>query len=579
MEFDPGGLVRDLGAGNASPASLSLLGAGQARKRSVLLRMLLNDAARHADTARARLPEAYRYLTETGEAEALLAYPNVGVWLVHCVRRLANRSAPLDEVPVWADLAYLGWLAAAHFVAARRVGSIDVVVRDGEVMLPGLGLARLEPPGTHTEATVTLTPGRIELATERTRLILRDPGAETDVRWLPLRKLGTTYSTLRTVYLDDVDPFRDLSDPYTGAQLTSPPPRLTATQAAGWSRAFHGGLEILRQQYEGYSTGVDEVLRAVVPLTADPVANGVSNTSLHAYGGVNMSAAGGPHQFALTLIHECQHAKLTALTDLVELQKPSPVKDLYAPWRDDPRPLSGLLQGSYAHLGVTDFWRVYRQGAGARSLMADVEFARWRTQVRQALLVAAASPLLTEAGTTFVEAMAAAVRRWSGETVPGHLESLARESSAGHLVAWRVRNMSVDPADLRALLTRRRAALDPGELPAPRVVATPPAARTRLPVGYVKMNRAAGLPADPGTTPASDLAYTTGDYERALAFYTAEITESPESPESWAGLALCLRHLSDEESVAALFRRPEVVAGLYRLEPCDIVVLTAWLSA
>lgn len=564
--MEPRSLARDLGTGFGSPESLAQLAAGQERKRSVLLRMLLNDAARHDDARPARLPEAYDYLASTGQADALLAYPNVGVWLVHAVRRLANPSS--SDVPLWADLAYLGWVAAAHFVTTRRGGSIEVVVRDGEVMLPGLGLARLAEPGTHTEATLTLTAGRIEMTTEKTRLILRDPGATSDGRWLPLRKLGTTYSGLRTVYLDDVDPFRDLSDPYTKAQLTTPPPRLTAAEAAAWSRAFLGGLEILRQHHPGYSAGIDEVLRAVVPLTASPVPNGVSNTSLHAYGSVNMSAPGGPHQFALTLIHECQHAKLTALTDQVELQKSSTVKDLYAPWRDDPRPLSGLLQGIYAHIGVTDFWRVQRRTT--ESPPADVEFARWRAQVRQALLVAAGSPLLTEDGIAFVQAMGAAVRHWSAEIVPPHLESLARESSAGHLVAWRVRNMTVPSLPARA-------DLNPHDLPPSRVVTTAAVPRTRLPVGYLKLNRAAGLPSV--SAPAADLAYADGDYERALALYTAEISSSPDSPEAWAGLALSLRHLAGEEQASALFRRPEVVVAFYRQEPCDIVELTARLSS
>ncbi|MCY1138451.1 HEXXH motif domain-containing protein [Actinoplanes sp. Pm04-4] len=559
MQTRPDPMVRDVGSGFGSPESLARLAAGQRQKRRVLLRMLVNDAAAVEGSG---LAEAAEHVTDD-----MLDHPHLGVWLVHCIRRIAHPSD--DAMPLWADLGYLGWLRAAAFVTSGSAGRVDVVVRDGVVMLPGLGLARLALPGTHGHATLS---GRFEFTMGDTRLVVRDPGSEGDERWLPLRKLGATYSTLRTVHLDDLDPFRDFSDPYTKAQLKAPPPRLTATQAATWKRAFAGALEILRRQYEDYSNGIDEVLRTVVPLTADPVSNGVSNTSLHAYGGVNMSAAGGPHQFALTLIHECQHAKLTALTDQAELQKPSTVKDLYAPWRDDPRPLSGLLQGIYAHIGVTDFWRIYRNDAGAKSLMAEVEFARWRTQVRQALLVAAASPLLTEAGTTFVEAMGAAVQHWSGETVPAHLEALARESSAGHLVAWRVRNMSVDVDDLLSRWTR---GLDAGELPPAGVEAGVVPPRDRLPVGYVKMNRAAGIEPGP-STPAADLAYIDGDYEGALGLYKASLAEGPES---WAGLALCLRQLSDEQSVSALFRRPEVVAALWRVTGADVVQLTMWLSS
>lgn len=569
MEFDPETLARDLGTGFGTPDSLAALATGQRRKRRVLLRMLVNDAAKAGYTLEPDIPDE------------LLDYPNVGSWLVHCIRRLAHQTG--DEVPLEADLGYLGWLSTAYAItlhhrssdrssdasrhASSRESSTDVVVRDGAVMLPGLGLARLAPPGVHGRATVTMAPGRVEIVHEDTQLVLRDLGSEADERWLPLRRLGTTYSTLRTVYLDDIDPFRDMSDPYTKAHLTEPPPRLTAAQAASWSRTFNGALEILRQQFEEYSTGIDEVLRTVVPLTAEPVPNGVSSTGLHAYGGVNMSAAGGPHQFALTLIHECQHAKLAALTDQVELQKPSAVKDLYAPWRDDPRPLSGLLQGIYAHLGVTDFWRTFRRTDASGK--AEVEFARWRTQVRQALLVAGASPLLTQAGTAFVEEMSASAARWSSEPVPARLESLARESSAGHLVAWRVRNMTVD---VTGLVERWRAGLSPGELPESSVAPSGVPPRSRLPVGLLKMGVTAG------EVPASDQAYVDGDYERALALYTEEVA-GDDTPEAWAGLALSMRHLTEEASVSALFRRPEVVAAVHRAAPGDIVQLTAWLSS
>lgn len=59
---------------------------------------------------------------------------------------------------------------------------------------------------------------------------------------------------------------------------------------------------------------------------------------------------------ALLLIQEFQHVKLGAVLDLYDLFDPADDRLLHAPWRDDPRPLEGLLQGTYAHLAVTDFW-------------------------------------------------------------------------------------------------------------------------------------------------------------------------------------------------------------------------------
>jgi hypothetical protein len=41
-------------------------------------------------------------------------------------------------------------------------------------------------------------------------------------------------------------------------------------------------------------------------------------------------------------------------------RRPAP----YAPWRSGPRPLNGLLQGAYAFLGVSGFWRQQRRSPG-----------------------------------------------------------------------------------------------------------------------------------------------------------------------------------------------------------------------
>ena len=70
--------------------------------------------------------------------------------------------------------------------------------------------------------------------------------------------------------------------------------------------------------------------------------------------------AGRPVELAVTLVHEFQHIKLGGLLHLAPLHDREPTRRLYAPWRDDPRPLGGLLQGVYAFTGVTDFWRAVR---------------------------------------------------------------------------------------------------------------------------------------------------------------------------------------------------------------------------
>ena len=62
----------------------------------------------------------------------------------------------------------------------------------------------------------------------------------------------------------------------------------------------------------------------------------------------------------MTLTHELQHTKLNAVMYLFELLEPVAGERFYAPWRDDPRPLGGFLQGIYAFFGIAEESLGYR---------------------------------------------------------------------------------------------------------------------------------------------------------------------------------------------------------------------------
>src|SRR5581483_603165 len=90
---------------------------------------------------------------------------------------------------------------------------------------------------------------------------------------------------------------------------------------------------------------------------------------------------------AVTLAHELQHLKLGALLDIVTLALPDDGRRYYAPWRDDPRPLGGLLQGAYAYFGVSGFWRPHwpsRHSDPADGLLAQALSSSVRWLVRSA---------------------------------------------------------------------------------------------------------------------------------------------------------------------------------------------------
>ena len=60
---------------------------------------------------------------------------------------------------------------------------------------------------------------------------------------------------------------------------------------------------------------------------------------------------------AVLLVHEVQHLKLSAVLDVCDLFDRDDTRTLGVPWRDDPRPVEGVLHGVYAHLAVADVWR------------------------------------------------------------------------------------------------------------------------------------------------------------------------------------------------------------------------------
>ena len=120
---------------------------------------------------------------------------------------------------------------------------------------------------------------------------------------------------------------------------------------------------------------------------------------------------------------------------MVPLTLPDDGRRFYAPWRSDPRPISGLLQGAYAFLGVAGFW--LRQSGQPENELAPAEFVRWRDAVRLVVDTLAASARLTEPGTIFMAGMDQTLRRWEAESVSAEAQTRARRAAEEHQERWR----------------------------------------------------------------------------------------------------------------------------------------------
>jgi uncharacterized protein len=161
-----------------------------------------------------------------------------------------------------------------------------------------------------------------------------------------------------------------------------------------------------------------------------------SAAARHAFGAIGAARPGDPEILALLLTHEFQHVKLGALLDLFDLYDTADTESrYYAPWRPDPRPLEGLLQGTYAHIAVTEFWRVVRTSPGADPA-AEAQFARWRAHTHEAVLQLLESGSLTPLGERFARAMGETVAPWLDEPVGPDALQAARRSSREHREAF-----------------------------------------------------------------------------------------------------------------------------------------------
>ncbi len=280
---------------------------------------------------------------------------------------------------------------------------LAVPVPGDTLYLPTLGSVATGPVG---EATVETGPGAFTVTAGERRWDVRPGDAVAAHGWLPHRRLT---AGAMAVVLDDVDPSRDCYEwPVS--------PRLPAEDLAGWQEMFTGAVDLIRRDHPAYLPGLATGLRVLTPLSASPDGSQVSATVREAFGAIGVALPAGPAQLALLMIHEFQHVKLGAVLDLLDLYDEKNVELYRAPWRADPRPLEGLLQGAYAHMAVTDFWRVHRHAlTGAPAESATAQFRHWHEATAGAIETLAGSGSLTPLGERFVGGMRATVQLWAGD--------------------------------------------------------------------------------------------------------------------------------------------------------------------
>ncbi|MFJ4676577.1 FxsB family cyclophane-forming radical SAM/SPASM peptide maturase [Kitasatospora sp. NPDC088783] len=356
-----------------------------------------------------------------GALDAVLAHPYTRTW---AVRRLA-RDGRGDQ----GDQGGLAELAAAAAVRGRTGFELVLPVRAGWLHLPTLGRLRLDG---RTEAVLRGDADGLSCAGHTVRW--DRPG---DHLWQPVRRVALPGWTLA---LEDTDLRRD-SHQWPAAD------RLSDAELLDWTGALREAWELLGRDLPDYAAGIAAGLGTVTPLAPGPNGRDVSAAARQAYGAVGIARPTTAPVLALLLAHEFQHVKLGAVLDLYDLHDQADDRLYHAPWRPDPRPLEGLLQGTYAHLAVAAYWagRV-RAHDGLRddaATAARLQLATWRAHTADAIGTLERSGSLTPLGLRFAAGMRAALAPALEVPVGAAAERAAREAAAA------------DPAARQAAAGRR----------------------------------------------------------------------------------------------------------------------------
>ncbi|MFJ4819574.1 HEXXH motif domain-containing protein [Streptomyces sp. NPDC088801] len=510
----------------------------------------------------------------------LFRMPQLGAWAVDCLRSVtqAHQASPALRV----NLSRAGTFAATGGIWAGTDFDLPLVLPDKRLVLPGF---RALPVPVQGEVRLRRHKGRLDIGTGGALATLPQPAS------VRIRTRDGKLSL--SVDLDDTTPYLDR---YRHQRVEE----LSTRDLRKWSERVAGAWRILAQRHPDTAQAMSTSVQAIVPLRSDMAGSTVAATSPAVFGAIATSLAGDDLTFAETLVHEFQHLKLCAVLDLFPLVMAGGGALSYAPWREDPRPARGLLQGAYAYLGVTRFWRVQRWHMRPdQALRGHAEFYRRCAETLQVLHDLLASGRLTAEGRRFVEVAELQLRGWQRDDVPDLARRLARAASYEHRTTWEARHVSVDPEPVARLVE----AWNTGRIPESATCAVVPyrvrpvhhrpahARGSLLTMRYADPERFRELLEEGGPDgrgalrlSAADVALLRDDMRSATAAYRAEICRGDVEPEVWSGLAVAAVDRLPDAAAAFLRRRLPLVLALHsaihaidgsRVDPIE---LAGWLA-
>ncbi|GAA3647439.1 hypothetical protein GCM10022224_007850 [Nonomuraea antimicrobica] len=479
----------------------------------------------------------------------VLGHPSAAFWVDvawDLVRRRAHERFPdVHLIPHLREFARLA--CAALYLTGS--GQLDADVRadpHGRVSLPGAGL------------TLAAGPPR-----GRVRLAVKDGTFAGDP---PLSRVPTVSGGIELNWLD--------FDLRLGGRADFSFADLDEAAAARWLGTMEEHLRLIARVSEPLAEEVRGGVGVIVPVCSPDERRHLSGSFREAPGLVTLSL-GSPLQTAEALVHEYGHQKLNAIMMLAPLIVEDTGEPLhYSPWRDDPRPLSGLLHAVFSFATAVHFHRGLLDLPDAGGLEpAEVVGRAYRTvrQIHAGLDGLREHAVLSPLGEAFV----AEITAWAGECAEGLPSPPPAERRridadlAAHRDRWDERNPPSPVLDVPAPVLP-----DPAAAGMLRALGLPEnwvldgVVRRWYP-GDSLLEAARALPEEaeppfvpPGTSLTADLAtahvaYVRGDYRTAAERYASCVRLDPRSPYLWQCYAFALRHLGRREEALHLLTRTE----------------------
>jgi HEXXH motif-containing protein len=295
---------------------------------------------------------------------SLAGRPEFYYWSQHLVNLLQQmENGATSQESLVHHLLDFGGLAAAVLLAEKRAGEVQLRLDDqGQLWIPGSTVYLSFGKHLAGARGHLRTDGRqLEVALRETseRLVITDELLEQSSDWLRLsvyaEKVRRTYRIGQQMEVTNVSEL-----------LRTPGNRLykfaTVDHEAwrGWRTSVEVALTSLKTFARGAYDEVTGNIRVLIPVQSEGQDVNVSASLPNLLGAIYLSWSADYLTVVETLVHEYAHNKLNALFISDEIIKNAQTAaPIYSPWKDQLRPLTGVMHAIFAFENVCQTWQHY----------------------------------------------------------------------------------------------------------------------------------------------------------------------------------------------------------------------------